>query len=78
MRVRHGASYFIRFIDDFICYDHIYLIYHNSKALEYFRLYLSEIENQLDKKIKTLRTHRGRKYLSEQFKELCIDKKITR
>ena len=36
------------------------------------------VENQLDKKIKVLRTDRGREYLSNQFKELCNEKGIER
>ena len=36
------------------------------------------VENQLEKSIKTLRTDHGHEYLSEQFKELCDEKGITR
>ena len=36
------------------------------------------VENQTEKNIKTLRTGRGREYLSEQFKELCDEKGILR
>ena len=32
----------------------------------------------MDKKIKTLRTDQGREYLSEQFKDLCDEKGISR
>ena len=65
VRTRHGASYFIIFIDDFTRYGHVYLISYKSEVLECFRLYLNGVENQLDKKIKILRTEQGRKYLSE-------------
>ena len=65
VRMRHSASYFITFIDDFIHFDHVYLISHKFEALEYFRLYLNEVENQLKKKVKSLGIDRGRKYLSE-------------
>ena len=57
VRARHGASYFITFIDNFIHFGHIYLISHKSEALECFRFYLNEVENQLEKKVKTLRTN---------------------
>ena len=36
------------------------------------------VENQMEKTIKTLTTDRGRKYLSEQFRELCENKGIRR
>ena len=78
MRAKHGSSYFFTFIYDFTRYGHVHLISHKFQALESFRLYLNEIENQLEKKVKTLRTDRGREYLSKQFKKLCNDKGITR
>ena len=34
------------------------------------------VENQLDRKIKALRTDRGREYLSDQFRQLCDEKGI--
>ena len=63
VKIRWGTSYFITFIDDFTHYGHVYLISHKSDALEYFRLYMNEIENQLEKKIKTLRIDQGHEYL---------------
>ena len=36
------------------------------------------VENQMERTIKTLRTDRGREYLSEQFKQLCENKGIRR
>ena len=54
------------------------MISHKFEALESYRLYLNEIENQLEKKVKTLRTDHGREYLCKQFKKLCNDKGITR
>src|SRR5436190_22390001 len=59
-------------------YGHIYLISQKSEALRCFEAYLNEVENKLERKVKTLRTDRGREYLSEQFKELCSEKGIVR
>ena len=78
VRARHGATYFITFIDDFTHYSHVYLISHKSEALECFRRFMNLVENQTEKNIKTLRTGRGREYLSEQFKKLCDEKDILR
>ena len=36
------------------------------------------VKNQLDKKIKILRTGRYREYWFDQFKQLCDDKGIVR
>ena len=37
VRARHGAWYFITFIDDYSRYGYVYLISHKSEALECFR-----------------------------------------
>lgn len=76
VRARHGAHYFITFIDDYTRYGHIYLMSHKSEALGCFRRFMNLVENQLDKRIKALRTDRGREYLSDEFKVLCDEKGI--
>ena len=78
VRVRHGAQYFITFIDDFTQFGHIYLISHRFKALDCFKRYSTLVENQLNTKIKSLRTDRGREYLSDLFKAYCDEKGIAR
>ena len=74
VRARHEAVYFITFINNFTRYGYTYLIYHKSQALDCFIKLMNLVENQLDEKIKTLRTNRGREYFSYRFKQLC-DKK---
>ncbi|XP_020100887.1 uncharacterized protein LOC109718850 [Ananas comosus] len=76
VRARYGAFYFITVIDNHTRFGHVYLIFHRSEALNCFRRYIYKVENQLDMKIKILRTDRGHEYLSEQFKELC-DENLT-
>ena len=78
VRARHGALYFITFIDDFTRYGHVYLNSHKSKTLDCFKRYINLVENQLDKKIKTLKIDQGREYLLERFKYLCDEKGISR
>ncbi len=77
VRARHGAYYFITFIDDYTRYGYIYLISHKSQALGCFKTFMNLAENQLDKKIKALRTDSGREYLSDKFKILLIKKKMN-
>ena len=77
VKARHGASYFITFIDDFTRYSYIYLLSHKHEALSCFKSYMSLVENQLDRKIKVLRTNRGGEYLSTQFRELCNERGIV-
>lgn len=63
---------------NFSCFGHIYLISHNFKALDCFRYYLREDENQLRKGIKALRIDRVCTYLSKLFKKICEEKEIMR
>ena len=78
VRARHGANYFITFIDDFTRFGHVYLISHKSEALDCFTKFTKLVGNQLSTKIKALRSDRGREYLFEQFKDFCDEKGITR
>ena len=78
VRARHGAHYFITFIDDFTRYDHVYLISHKYEALECFKRYSRLVENQLNVNIKALRTNQGREYLFDLFKNYYDDKGIAR
>ncbi|KAL0329259.1 UNVERIFIED_CONTAM: hypothetical protein Sradi_4912600 [Sesamum radiatum] len=65
VRVRHGAFYFLTFIDDYSRYRSVYLLSHRSEALECCKRFLPEVENQREMNLKVLRTDRGREYLLE-------------
>ena len=64
---RGGYRYFITFTDDFSRYGYIYLMRVKSESFEKFKEFKSEVENQLNRKIKTLRSDRGGEYLSHEF-----------
>uniref|UniRef100_A0A2N9IG39 Integrase catalytic domain-containing protein n=1 Tax=Fagus sylvatica TaxID=28930 RepID=A0A2N9IG39_FAGSY len=78
VKARHGASYFLTFIDDYTRYGYVQLIAHRYEALDCFKRFVAEVENQHEKSLKALRTDRGREYLSDQFKDLCEEKGIRR
>jgi transposase InsO family protein len=78
VRARHEGRYFITFIDDYTRYGHVYLISHKSEDLACFKKFIIFLENQLDRKVKALRTDRGREYLSDEFKQMCEEKVILR
>ena len=42
-----------------------------DEALEYFKIYKAEVENQLERKIKRLRSDRGGEYFPKVFDEFC-------
>ncbi|KAK8665989.1 hypothetical protein V6N13_006142 [Hibiscus sabdariffa] len=69
-QARGGFQYFITFTDDFSRYGYIYLMRHKSDALEKFKEFKNEVQNQHGKSIKALRSDRGGEYLSQDFDEL--------
>ncbi|KAJ9546964.1 hypothetical protein OSB04_019507 [Centaurea solstitialis] len=62
-----GYRYFITFTDDFSRYGYVYLMRHKSESFERFREFQNEVQNQLGRKIKFLRSDRGGEYLSDEF-----------
>ncbi|GKB24628.1 retrotransposon protein, putative, ty1-copia subclass, partial [Tanacetum coccineum] len=64
---REGTNYFITFTDDFSHYGFIYLMKHKHEVFETFKVFQNEVENQLGKKIKAIRSDRGGEYLSHKF-----------
>ncbi|GJW73908.1 retrotransposon protein, putative, ty1-copia subclass [Tanacetum coccineum] len=66
---RKDASYFITFTDDYSRYGYIYLLKHKHEVFETFKVFKNEVENQLGKTIKVLRSDRGGEYISQDFKD---------
>ncbi|GJR69678.1 retrotransposon protein, putative, ty1-copia subclass [Tanacetum coccineum] len=64
---RQGASYFVTFIDDFSRYGYVYLLKHKHEVFETFKVFQKEVENQLRKTIKLLRSDRRDEYISQEF-----------
>ena len=54
-----GQKYFITFIDDFSRYGYLYLIHEKSQAVDILEVYITEVERQLDRKVKIVRSDRG-------------------
>ena len=73
---RGGNKYFITFIDDCTKYCYVYLLKSKDEAIEKFILYKNEVENQLKKKIKALRSDRGGEYVAP-FADLCAKSGIV-
>ena len=55
------------FTDDFSRYDYVYLMRHKSETFEEFKEFKNEVQNQLGKSIKVIRSDRGGEYLSLEF-----------
>nr|GEY29453.1 hypothetical protein [Tanacetum cinerariifolium] len=64
---RQGASYFVTFTDYFSRYGYVYLLKHKHEVFETFKVFQKEVENQLGKTIKSLRSDRVDEYISQEF-----------
>ncbi|GJU53341.1 Toll/interleukin-1 receptor domain-containing protein [Tanacetum coccineum] len=64
---RQRANYFVTFTDDFSRYGYVYLLKHKHEVFETFKVFQKEVENQLGKTIKSLRSDREGKYMSQEF-----------
>jgi hypothetical protein len=54
--IRATKKYFITFIDDATRYCQLYLVKAKDEAINCFRIYKAELENQLENKIKWVRS----------------------
>lgn len=61
--------YYITFTNDVSHFGCVCLMKHKNEAFEKFKMFESEVENQLDKIIKILRSDRGGEYLSQDFQD---------
>ncbi|KAK8997996.1 hypothetical protein V6N11_012530 [Hibiscus sabdariffa] len=71
LRVRNGARVAA------LAIWYIYLMRHKSEALERFKEFKNEVQNQHGKSIKALRSDRGGEYLSQGFDELLKERGIV-
>ena len=58
-----GMKYTLVIVDDFSRYTKVYLLRNKDEVLDKFVLYKAEVENQLGRKIKRVRSDRGGEYL---------------
>ncbi|KAK4389826.1 hypothetical protein Sango_2319600 [Sesamum angolense] len=64
---RGRFSYFITFTNDHSWYGYVYLMRYKSKTFVRFKEFRIDVENQIGRKIKTLRLDQGGEYLSDEF-----------
>ena len=68
VRTHNQHVYFITFTDDYSRYGYVYLMRHKSKSFEKFKE-SRQVEKQLGREIKTLRSDQGGEYLSNEFRD---------
>ena len=61
---------YILFIDDFYRMCWIGLLKHKDEEFEKFKIFKALVENELDIKIKCLRSDRGGEYISDELFEI--------
>jgi hypothetical protein len=68
--MRGEKKYYIIFIDNCTKYCYTYLIRSKVEALKIFKYYKNEVKNQLNKKIKVIKSDKGGEYKTS-FSEFC-------
>jgi transposase InsO family protein len=68
-----GKRYFMTLIDDASRFCYVYLLKTKDEALDYFKIYKAEVENQLERKIKRLRSDRGGKFFPKVFDDFYAE-----
>ena len=63
-----GEKYFITFIDDYSRYGYIYLLHEKSQSVNVLKVFIDEVERQLDRKVKVVRSDRGGEYYGKYNK----------
>jgi transposase InsO family protein len=71
-----GNKYFMTLINDSTRYCYVYLLKSKDEALNFLKIYKAEAENQLDRKIKRLRSDCGGEYFSNEFDSFCAENGI--
>jgi Integrase core domain len=73
-----GAKYFITFTDDMSRKASIYFLKKKSEAFEKFKEFRAKAENELERRIKRLRTDGGGEYMSKEFDKYLKDNGIVK
>ena len=48
------------------------------EVFQKFKWYLARVEKEIGKKLKCLRSDRGGEFISNEFNELCIERRIKK
>jgi hypothetical protein len=68
-----GKRHFMTLIDDASRFCYVYLLKTKDEALDYLKIYKAEVENQLERKTKCLRSDRGGKIFPNVFDDFCAE-----
>ena len=73
MLTKGGKKYFMMLIDVATRFCYVYLLKTKDETLDYFKIFKAEVETQLERKIKRLRSDRGGEYFPKIFDDFCAE-----
>jgi transposase InsO family protein len=73
-----GEKYFMLLVDDYRRMTAVCFLKNKSEAFENFKIYKEMVENEMDSKIKCLRSDNGGEFTSKEFMDSCINHGIKR
>jgi transposase InsO family protein len=62
-----GEKYFMLLVDDYTIMNVVCFLRNKSEAFENFKVYKEMVENEMDSKIKCLRSDNGGEFTSKEF-----------
>ncbi|KAK1421896.1 hypothetical protein QVD17_24616 [Tagetes erecta] len=71
-------SYYLVIIDDFTRFSWVYFLHAKSETTELLKEFIIKVENQLDSKVKILRSDNGTEFKNVNVDSLCAEKGIAR
>jgi ABC-type amino acid transport substrate-binding protein len=69
---RGRYEYFITFTDNYLRFKYVYLVRRKSNFSEKFKEYKAEVDRQISKQIKALRSYCGGEYLLGESKNYLV------
>jgi hypothetical protein len=77
-----GDKYFMLLVDDYTRMTAVFFLRNKSEAFENFKVYKEMVENEMDSKIKCLRSDNGGEFTSKEFihemaRTMLMDSKLT-
>jgi transposase InsO family protein len=73
-----GEKYFMLLVDDYTRMTAVFFLKNKSEAFENFKIYKEMVENEMDSKIKCLRSDNGGEFTSKEFMDYCNNHGIKR